>query len=443
MRNLVLDLLIPAALFWGLTSAERSTLVLNWIWFQRPYSFSYGFWARVPAFRIAVAFMVISNVARGNLKFKIPKLLVVYLLLLTWITISAFNSFYPPMAWSTYKEFLPSMWLSPILMYAAINSLEFLKKVIWVAAGSIGLIAVKTAMVLTAKGGGHLTKQINGFVGDNNVFGLVLCVVFAVLMGLRETLPKKKWVTRLFYFCIAFIVVCIIYTESRGAMLTLGLILISRALIGRQKIRNATILFVVVGITLSVVPFRFFHRLSTLDDIHANASAMGRIQNWGLAWKEALRFPYMGVGPGNHIPYNLSIPHNVQVRVAHSIYFQLLGEEGFVGLFLYLLFCSMTVITLISTWRYTIAVTRDHPEYKWTRSLMSWLTCGYVGFLFGSAFLNMLYIEFPWYVPFYAGMMRPLLAKAIAETSAEPSKLLTTAQSVRLGAQNPYGGAPQ
>lgn len=413
MRSIILDFLIPGALLWGLSSAERSVLVLNWIWFQRPYTFSWSFWSQMPVFRIAVAFMAVSNVARGTLRFKFPKLLIIYLAFLTWLTISTFAAYYPPTAWAIYKEYLPSMWASPILMFAAINNLELLKKVMWVAAGSIGLIAVKTGIVLTAKGGAHLTADINGFVGDNNVFGLTLCVVFSVLMGLRVTLPKGKWPNRIFFACIVFLVLCIIYTESRGAMLTMVVILAARAVISRKRFRNMATLLAVIFLTLSVVPYRFFHRMNTLNDIRANASAMGRIQNWELSWQEALRYPILGVGPGNHIPYALSHPHNVQVRVAHSIYFQILAEEGFPGLLLYLLFCAATLSNLASTWRYAISIGRKYPDLDWTRNVVSWLTCGYLGFLFGSAFLNMLYIEFPWYVPFYAIMLNMLVKKEV------------------------------
>ena len=413
MRNLFIDLLIPAALFWGLTSAERSILVLNWIWFQRPYAFSYGFWRHMPVFRIAVAFMVVSNVTRGTLRFRFPSLLIVYLIFLCWLTLSAFFAWDPPIAWATYKEFLPSMWVSPVLMYAAINDLVLLKKVMWVAAGSLGLIAVKTGIILTAKGGEHLTSQINGFVGDNNVFGLTLCTAFAVLMGLRATLPNGRWPKGIFWVCIVSLLLCIIYTESRGAMLTMLLIFLARAMLSKQRFRNTFVLIVLLIGIFWAVPHRFFHRMSTLEDIHANASAMGRIQNWELSWQEVLRYPVFGLGPGNHIPYALAHRHKVIVRVAHSIYFQVLGEEGFPGLALYLLFCAVSINTLIATWRYAIHVARQYPELDWTRNVASWLTCGYFGFLFGSAFLNVLYIEFPWYLPFYASMLNILLRKEV------------------------------
>lgn len=373
----------------------------------------------MPVFRIAVAFMIVSNAMRGTLKVKFPKLLIIYLLFLSWLTLSAVFAYYPSVAWAIYKEFLPSMWISPVLMYAAINDLTLLKKVMWVAAGSMALIAVKTGIVLTAKGGAHLTSQINGFVGDNNVFGLTLCVVFSVLMGLRVTLPKGKWLRYVFFICISFLVLCIIYTESRGAMLTMLLILLARTLISRRRIRNTMILVAVLTGIFFAVPYRYFHRMNTLDDIHANASAMGRIENWELSWQEALRYPILGLGPGNHIPYALTHPHKYQVRVAHSIYFQILGEEGFVGLSLYLIFCASTISILLSTWKYTITIAKTYPELDWTRNVVSWLTCGYLGFLFGSAFLNVLYIEFPWYIPFYASMLNMLLKKEVNVREAE------------------------
>jgi putative inorganic carbon (HCO3(-)) transporter len=413
LRDAILTLLIPPALVYALLSAPGAVLVLNWIWFQRPYSYSYDFWARLPIFQITFAITFISTVARGQFRLKGSPILGIYLILMFWLTISALFAFSPPVAWSTYREFLPSMWLSPILIYATINDLDLLKKVLWVAAGGLGLNAFKAGIATTARGGVLLT-QISGFVGDNNVFGLTLCLAVAILIGLRSTLPRRRWISLAFYTYLTFIVLCIIYTKSRGALLSLLIVAFGRAVVSRNRIRNTILVLIAAGLAFLAVPDRYFNRLHTLDDLRADTSFMGRVQNWELSWREALRHPLVGVGPGNHVIYNQMHPHSVVVRVAHSIYFQTLGELGFPALFLYVLFVCLSLRMLISTCKYMADVVQEHPDLIWVRDVASWMACGYVAYVIGSAFLNMFYIEFPWYVPFYGSMLRPLVQKELA-----------------------------
>jgi len=414
MRELVLNIVIPVALILGLYSAPGSVLVLNWIWFQRPSDFSYEFWSTMPLFTIALAIAIGSNFIRGQFHPRFPPILVVFLAFLCWITLSTAFAYNEDVAWSTYRRFLPSMWLAPVVLFATIHDLRLLRWVLWVAAGSIALTAIKTSVVITAQGGAFLEQQISGFVGDNNVFGLVLCLVVAILMGLRTTLPKKRWVPSVFFGALALVLVCIVYTRSRGAFATVGVILFVGAILSGRPVRNVLLLvFLAVGAYIAI-PSEYLERLSTLSNLSADESAQGRFENWELAWLTALENPIFGVGPENHMPYNAALRQDVTIRVAHSIYFQVLGELGFVGLAIYLLFVWMGLRALYKTWRAMIPVVENHPDLAWVRDTAFWLTCGYIGYIFGSALLNMLYIEFPWYAIFYGSMLRPLAEKELA-----------------------------
>lgn len=419
MRDLLLSLIIPAGLVWGVFSAPGSIIVLNWIWFQRPYDFSYGLWNSAPLFAAALAIALFSNLLRGQFRPQFPPILLVFLALLCWLTISTIFAFEAETAWQTYMRFVPSMWIAPILLFATIRELSLLKAVLWVSAGGLGFNAFKTGASLFLQGGGHVTEQISGFVGDNNVFGLVLCFVIAILLGLRSTLPRNRWIQGLFFASVAFIILTVVFTRSRGALASLGLIMLLGALFSGRPLRNTLFLIVLGSVAYLVIPSESFDRLGTITTLSEDASAVGRFENWELAWREALEFPLLGVGPENHLPYNHSISPGVQVRVAHSVYFQVLGELGFPGLLLYLAFVWIGLRSLFRTWRFMVPVAKTHPDLAWVRDMGYWLTCGYVGYIFGSGLLNMFFIEFPWYAVFYGTMLKPLAEKELLARKAQ------------------------
>jgi probable O-glycosylation ligase (exosortase A-associated) len=389
-----------------------------WIGFQRPHDFSWGLWKELPVWQIAFCVAVMSNLLHGQLRLRFPTLLVVYLLLVSWIALSCSFAFLPTRSWWFFSTYMLPLALGPILTFAVIGDLKLLKWVLWVSAGGLGINALKTGLSLSLDGGAHITEQIQGFVGDNNVFGLTLCMAVGVLLGLRRTLPRRRSVHVLFSAALVFIVLTIIYTKSRGALLSLVLILGVGSVLSPRPIRNLAVLVLVCAITYLVVPDEYFLRLGTLADVSSDESAQGRLDNWALAWEAAVSHPFFGVGIGNHMPYHLANSAETHVRVAHSIYFQLLGEAGFPALILYLLFVTLALRTMYSTWRWARTIARDHPDLSWVRDVAFWLTCSYIGYLFGSALLNMLYIEFPWYAVFFACMLRPLTEAELRSRAA-------------------------
>lgn len=415
MRDIVLGIAIPAALIWALFSAQGSILVLNWIWFQRPYDFSWGFWNTMPLFQIALAIAILSNLVRGQFRPRFPPILIVYTLFLVWITLSTAFAFKGDLAWEYYRAFLPSMWVAPFVLFATVHDLRLLKWVLWVSAGGIGFNAAKTAVSLTLAGGGHLTDQISGFVGDNNVFGLVLCLVVATLMGLRTELPRRWWALSAFYGFVAAIVFCIVYTKSRGAAITLGLMFILASFFGPRPIKDLFVLVIVGAVAYWIIPDNYFDRLATLRELESDVSAMGRLENWAFAWEQAVQHPLFGVGPNNHVAYNQALFPEVKVRVAHSVYFQVLGELGFVGLFLYLWIKFLVFQGLGRAFRNAGQGSGNSADMILVRSLAFWLLCGFGAYSVGAGLLNMLYIEFPWYLAFYSAMIGRLTTAVKAE----------------------------
>ena len=82
------------------------------------------------------------------------------------------------------------------------------------------------------------------------------------------------------------------------------------------------------------------------------------------------------------------------MHAAHSIYFQVLGEHGFVALGLFLLFWALV-------WRMcsqVAALTQDRPDEHWAYWLAQMIKVSLVAYLVGGAFLNLAYWDVPYYL---------------------------------------------
>ena len=423
MRDLILTLLIPAVFAWGLTSSRRSLYVLTWMCFQRPQDFSTNFIAGLPLFQVALLLALVSHVLRGDFQLRLSGTLALQVLFLLWVTVTTVFAFNAEHAWEFYLVYVPSLLAMPVIYMATIRDLATLRAVIWIAAGSIALNGAKVGLAYALSGGGIITTQISGFVGDNNVFGLVLCVVVAIVYSLRTTLPHKPWLLWALRAGLVLNVLCILFTKSRGALLTLLIIGSIAALKSGRAVRNVSALLMACIVMYAALPSSYFDRVETLGDVRADASAMGRLENWRLSLDEALENPLFGVGPDNHMLYNQAKGTDVVIRVAHSVYFQILGENGFPGLLLYLLFLVTSIGSLYRCWRLAQEAQVLRPELRWVEELSFAMLCAFVAYCFGAGLLNMLYIEFPWDVLLLGSMLLPLLRAELkkgAQAGVEP-----------------------
>jgi probable O-glycosylation ligase (exosortase A-associated) len=129
-----------------------------------------------------------------------------------------------------------------------------------------------------------------------------------------------------------------------------------------------------------------------------------------MLYNLAVDRPVVGGGfePYTDEIYQRYNPNFDKPQVAHSIYFQVLGEHGFVGLAIWLLFWLLT-------WRMcrqVIARTRDLPEHAWANWLARMVQVSLVGYFVGGAFLNLAYWDMPYYLMVLMAVTRYALAPA-------------------------------
>ena len=87
-----------------------------------------------------------------------------------------------------------------------------------------------------------------------------------------------------------------------------------------------------------------------------------------------------------------------EIFVAHSIYFQALGEHGFPGLFLYLLlgFTAWSKAAKLAK-----SAMADQDLREWVPLLMRMTQVSIVGFAVGGAFLTLVHYDLPYYLISY------------------------------------------
>jgi probable O-glycosylation ligase (exosortase A-associated) len=81
-------------------------------------------------------------------------------------------------------------------------------------------------------------------------------------------------------------------------------------------------------------------------------------------------------------------------QVAHSIYFEAMGEHGFVGLGLYLLL-------LLAFWRHAGSLVRrtaGRHDLAWAHDFGLMMQVSFVGFAVGGAFLSLINFDVPYYL---------------------------------------------
>jgi probable O-glycosylation ligase (exosortase A-associated) len=184
-------------------------------------------------------------------------------------------------------------------------------------------------------------------------------------------------------------------SQSRGALL--AIVAMATLLWWRsdKKAMGLVSLVVVGAALLAFMPDTWWNRMDTIQTYDQDDSAMQRINAWMMAWNIATDNLF-GAGFMVSKPDICAIysPIPTDCRAAHSIYFMVLGEHGFVGLFLFLL---MWFFVWGSAGRLR-AQGRLAPQTMWLSDLGSMCQVSLAGYAVGGAFLSLSYYDLPYNV---------------------------------------------
>lgn len=407
--------------------------ILGWYWiaYMVPHGLAWGFARTLP-----IAMVVGGATLVGFLFLKdrkpLPRIGATFFMLacsvhFTLTTILAHNQ---ELAWGKWDR------VSKILLMTFVTMSLFqdrvrLRWLYLITALSLGFYGLKGGFWALRTGGGGESIQEGGalvlgpvmsFFADNNTLGLALCMALPLLLYLsrEEERPWLKWLMRITF---GFSIVAIIFTYSRGAFLGLSIVL--GVLIWRSpwRMRFATAILAVVLIAAPFAPARLYNRIGSIAQQESvetrDTSTAGRLQAWETAWNIAVSRPLTGAGFRALWNADLWLTYFgrnfLKAFDAHSIYFEVLGEHGFLGLGLYLGALISTMLTL----RRLRKRWRGHPEHGYLSRYAEMTQLSLYPFLVSGAFIGVAYFDLYYLLVATTGMLYAL--SQTAEAAEAPS----------------------
>ncbi len=422
MRDLIITLIVFGAVPWIIQRPHIGILVWSWLAYMNPHRMSWGFaynlpFSAVTALSILIGFVICKEPKRVP----VNALTVVWGLFVFWLLVTTFFAVHPDAAFLEMKKTM-KIQLIALLTLILMAKRERINQLVWVIAFSIGFFGIKGGIftVLTA-GQYRVWGPPETFIEGNNEIALALIMVLP-LMRYLQTNTANVWIQRAILGSMGLSGLAILASYSRGALLAGVAMLLSLWWKGRNRFLGAVM---IVVMALSVAPFlpdRWTSRMETINTYEEDASALGRINAWHFAYRLASERPLVGGGfqTFSEEMFLIYAPDPFDHHDAHSIYFEILGEQGFVGL---ILFLTMWFLTYRNGQWISRAV-KNRQDLRWASDLGSMLQVSLIGYLVGGAFLGLAYFDLPYHI-----MVLMLLTRVVVERALETPPVATVENS--------------
>lgn len=408
MRDILIVGIVLIGAIWALRRPWIGILVWTWLSIMNPHRYGWGFAYDAPLAAItAVAILLGLLMAKERQSpFQGPPTVLLFLFVL-WMTISwlmGYDVAGDYSQWNRAIKIYLMTFIAIVLLYTKHHIMAFA----WVTAASLALLGAKGGLFTILTGGNHrVWGPDSSFIADNNSMALALIMTIPLLRFLQLQLKSKLYRMGM----LGVIVLCAVAaigSHSRGALLAItamGMMFWWRS--ERNKFGIAALALLGILIALPMMPEHWWDRMQTIRTYEEDASAMGRFNAWGVAWEVAKSNFFGGGMSYQHQAFFMMYGgHETIVRAAHSNYFQVLGNHGFVGLFLYLALWIATYRT--AGWLRKNG--KRYPQTQWTSDLGAMVQASLVGYAIGGAFLSLPYFDLP-----YNMMVMVVLAKKWVE----------------------------
>ena len=361
--------------------------------------------------------MAVAGVTLAGLAYKKDRInpffngaVVMTAVLVAWMTVTLPFSFVPEYCYDPWDRTF-KITLMLIATIALTTDRKKLDVFIWANVVAIGYYGVKGGVFTILTGGGGRVLGAGGFIAENNALALAEIVVVPLLRYLQLQV-RNKWLSAAMIAAMVLIVFSALGSQSRGALIGMVAMMSFFWVKSRNKfIWGIAIVFIGVAV-LVAMPDEYWQRMNTIKEYDTDDSSQGRINSWWTAFHIANdRITGGGFRTNIQWVYDMYAPNPRFLLVEHSIYFQMLGEFGWIGLFLFL---SIGVWTWINASR-LVSLGKSRPELAWAGHLGAMVQVSMIGYGVTGAFLSLALFDLPYNIMAIAALgLRFALAQARA-----------------------------
>jgi len=361
---------------------------------MNPHRLSYGFAYSMPFAQVTALVLFVSMLFSKQTKmFPITGITVIWIIFLLFMGVTTFFAFYPDLAMEQYTKVL-KIQLITFLTMMLITDMEKLTQLIWVVVLSIGYYSVKGGVFTLLTGGGYRVWGPPGsFIEDNNGLAIAILMVIPLMVFLYQT-TDRSWVKKGLLFAMITSLFTVLGSQSRGALLAITAVGLFYWIRSKNKIISGFFILMMGASLLAFMPESWYKRMHTIETYDEDASAMGRINAWEYAFHAANdNVLGMGFESWSYPTFLMYAPNPEDVHAAHSIYFTVLADHGWIGLLLFLMIFLGAWFRLIKI----IKLTNQSGELKQHNDLARMLQVGFIAYFVGGAFLSLSYFDLPWH----------------------------------------------
>ena len=400
LRDILLSGILAVTLPFAFRYAFVGVMLWTWIGIMNPHKLAYGFIYNAPvATIVGIVTLIALFTTRDRVKLPTAPPMVFIGLFVAWTVATTVFAIYSAESTLQLQKVL-KIQLMIFVTAAVLYKWEHIRLFIWVNVLSLAFYGVKGGIyTVTTGGGGRVWGPSGGFISGNNELALALIMAIPLMHFLRLTTPHP-WVKRALLAMMILSAISALGTQSRGGLIAIaamGAVLWWRA---PNKLVHAIIVSILAVSIWSFMPESWHERMDTIRNYEEDGSAMGRI----FAWQTAINIANDRVfGAGYDMYYNPVFAAYAPgaggskfdptiARAAHSIYFQVLGEHGYIGVFLFMM-------VWLTAWRMAAGLrrdTRDDPNLGWLYHFGGMIQVSLVGWAAGGAFLSLAYWDFPY-----------------------------------------------
>lgn len=374
MRDLFFTVTLLAAVPLGLISNYLAVAYWYWISLFQPHSQSYGFATSVPFGPVAAGVALLSWMLSSEKKMPPATPIVVLLVMFAaWTTITTFTAMFPQAAQIVWDTFIKTV-LMVFVGMAVIQTRQRLEILIWAICLAVGYYGFKLGLFALAGGGGGSYRGPT-YMNQNNGLARAM-IMFIPLLYYLYLQQKQLWVRIGIAGVGLSSTVALVFSGSRGAWVAA---LAMAGFVG-LRIKGGLLWMTLAGLAaLAVIPFvpeHIIKRFLSIGDMETDASFQGRLGAWRYSLDLFERHPVLG-GGFRVFDYDYG-------KASHNSFVQALGEQGIIGL---VLFLSLLWVC-ISAMRWIRRQTESRADLQWANDLAFVLQVIFVGYLVGSLTIN-------------------------------------------------------